>query len=116
MVGVTHLLVLTQVTYSMSLPLWLQIEDVCGDLYPDAEERASILNAIQTYTGALNIGNLQKTGEVAHMNNWVGGHPYYKRHKGCAIRPSSARPRHTVHHQLSPAPLCRVQCRVASIE
>ena len=55
----THLLALTQVTYSMSLPLWLQIEEVCGDLYPDADERAIILNAIQAYTGALNIANFQ---------------------------------------------------------
>ena len=66
MVGVTHLLVLTQVTYSMSLPLWLQIEEVCGDLYPDADERAIILDRTPEPTASIGGMLSQTTHNAAY--------------------------------------------------
>lgn len=57
------------------MPSAAQVYDVCGDLYPDSDERAVILSAIEKYIGRPSAGK--------HWNTWKdeGG----KKHKGSAI-------------------------------
>jgi hypothetical protein len=62
----------------------LQVEAVCGDLYPTDAERRIILSSIQAYCGPPqpNKLNLPK-GEIAYFNNWKCGDRI--KHKGCAV-------------------------------
>ena len=60
----------------------LQIEEVCGDLYPDRNERKTILGAMQAHYGPLVLAKV-KVNETAHFDNWIGIDK--KKHKGCSI-------------------------------
>ena len=55
-----------------------EILEVCGDLYPDANERAVILGAIEDYCGP------PTTGVSCHYDNWRNPETRVK-HKGTAI-------------------------------
>ena len=62
----------------------LQVEAVCGDLYPTDAERRIILSSIQAYCGPPQPTKLYlPKGEIAYFNNWKCGDRI--KHKGCAV-------------------------------
>ena len=61
-----HMLALTQVTYSMSFQVWLQIDEVCGDLYPDDDESGRPSSTRSRPTPTCATAHTQATPLTAH--------------------------------------------------